>query len=84
MTGREKKRNIQKFIPTSEAGVLSVSNMYQVVQTDMPGAAPTGGRNGPPGSNNRPRVIDFFHQRNNNINGFNSTGDQAQYFQSQY
>ena len=33
MSGREKKRNIQKFIPTSEAGVLSVlieDNMDEV------------------------------------------------------
>jgi hypothetical protein len=25
----------------------------------------------------RSRMIDFFHQRNNNVNGFNSTSDGA-------
>jgi len=85
MSGRERKRNIQQFIPQSKNGVLSVSNMYQVMpSSDVPNVSGHGthaGRNtlGPNAAGgNRPRIVDFFDKRNNpnnNNNGFNSTGD---------
>ena len=70
MSGRDRKRNIQQFIPQSKNGVLSVSNMYQVMpQSDMPTSV-HGNHNGRNnisniGVGNRPRMIDFFDKRNN-------------------
>jgi len=56
-----------------------MSNMYQGNPGEMPSSTVNAGRNNRQQANsNRPRVIDFFHQRNNNINGFNLTGDQSQ------
>ena len=56
-----------------------MQNMSQFAPQDI--GLSQGGRSGGGNLNldgsGRPRIIDFFHQRNNNINGFNSTGDQA-------
>ena len=93
---RERKRNIQQFIPHSNSGQGTA--LYQLM--DGPGGAQgPGGRNqltlkqgqaGPAGASgsaaNRARMIDFFHQRNNNFNGFNSQDEQVRQnsFQKQY
>ena len=92
---RERKRNIQQFIPHSNSGQGTA--LYQL--TDGPGGPQGGGRNqlslkqsqaGPAGATgsaaNRARMIDFFHQRNNNFNGFNSQDEQVRQnsFQKQY
>lgn len=93
---RERKRNIQQFIPHSSSGQGNA--LYQL--TEGPGGAPgPAGRNhrslkqgqaGPAGASgsaaNRARMIDFFHQRNNNFNGFNSQDEQVRQnsFQKQY
>lgn len=59
--------------------------MFQVGPNENVQGIRSGANINIPMAGNRSRVIDFFHQRNNNINGFNSSNEQTQqFFQMQY
>ena len=78
ISGRERKRNIQQYIPQQNP-------MFQVGPNENVQGIRSGANINIPMAGNRSRVIDFFHQRNNNINGFNSSNEQTQqFFQMQY